>query len=179
MPRGVWVGLDQGQARKACRMIRRISALLGDSRGASIVELALAAPFMATLIISMVDISRGYSAKVQLTQSAQRAIEKAMQGNKTTDLYDTLQAEAASAAGVATSAVTAKYWLECNGVSKYQSVATMTADYDQVCPSGQTYARYVSVDITKTFSPMFATKWAGANSDGSYTLHGYAGIRVQ
>ena len=160
-------------------MTRHLAALARDCRGASIIELALAAPFMATLIIGMVDISRGYSAKVQLTQSAQRAIEKAMQGKKSTDLYDTLQAEAASAAGVPTTAVTAKYWLECNGVSKYQSAATMTADYDQVCPSGQTYARYVSVDITKTFTPMFATKWAGANADGTYTLHGYAGIRVQ
>jgi Flp pilus assembly protein TadG len=160
-------------------MIRRIRPLSSDERGASIVELALAAPFMATLIIGMVDISRGYSAKVQLTQAAQRAVEKAMQGQKTTDLYDTLKAEAATTAGVAQSAVTVKYWLECNGVSKYTSAATMTADYDQVCSSGQTYARYVSVDITKTYTPMFGTKWAGANSDGSYTLHGYAGIRVQ
>ncbi len=159
-------------------MIRRIAALARDERGASIVELALAAPFMATLIIGMVDISRAYSAKVQLTQAAQRAIEKAMQGSKDTDLYDTLQAEAASAAGVATSAVDARYWLECGGVSKYTTKATMTADYDQVCTTG-TYARYVSVDITKSFSPMFSTKWAGANSDGSYTLHGKALIRVQ
>jgi Flp pilus assembly protein TadG len=155
-----------------------LATLARDNRGASIIELALAAPFMATLIIGMVDISRGYSAKVQLTQSAQRAIEKAMQGKKTTDLYDTLQAEAASAAGVATSAVTVKYWLECNGVSQYTSAATMTADYDKVCSSG-TYARYVSVDITKTYSPMFGTKWAGANTDGTYTLHGKAAIRVQ
>ena len=160
-------------------MRRFLKNLVRDERGASVVELALAAPFMATLIIGMVDISRGYSAKVQLTQAAQRAIEKAMQGEKTTDLYDTLQAEAASAAGVATSAVTVKYWLECNGVSKYQSAATMTADYDQVCSTGQTYARYVSVDITKTYTPMFSTKWAGANANGSYTLHGVAGIRVQ
>ena len=156
-----------------------IRHLARDCRGASIVELALLAPFMATMIIGMVDISRGYSAKVQLTQSAQRAVEKAMQGEKTTDLYDTLQAEAASAAGVSTSAVTVKYWLECNGVSKYQSAATMTADYDQVCLSGQTYARYITVDITKSYSPMFSTRWAGANSDGTYTLHGLAGIRVQ
>lgn len=159
--------------------MRYLTALARDERGASIIEMALAAPFLATLIIGMVDISRGYSAKVQLTQAAQRAVEKAMQGEKTTDLYDTLQAEAASAAGVSTSAVFVKYWLECNGVSKYTSQATMTADYDQVCPSGQTYARYVSVDITKSYSPMFSTRWAGANSDGTYTLHGYAGIRVQ
>jgi Flp pilus assembly protein TadG len=160
-------------------MKRWIAKLARDCRGASVVELALAAPFFATLIIGMVDISRGYSAKVQLTQAAQRAIEKAMQGDKTTDLYDTLQGEAATTAGVATSAVTVKYWLECNGVSQYQSPATMTADYDQVCPSGQTYARYVTVDIAKSFSPMFSTKWAGANPDGTYTLNGKAGIRVQ
>jgi Flp pilus assembly protein TadG len=158
---------------------RFLASLARDCGGASIIELALAAPFLATLIIGMVDISRGYSAKVQLTQAAQRAVEKAMQGKKNTDLYDTLQAEAATAAGVATSAVTVKYWLECNGVSKYTSQATMTADYDQVCPTGQTYVRYVTVDITKTYSPMFSTKWAGANADGTYTLHGYAGIRVQ
>jgi len=157
----------------------RFRSLLGDERGASVVELALAAPFMATLIIGMVDISRGYSAKVQLTQAAQRAIEKAMQGDKTTDLYDTLKAEGASAAGVPASQVTVKYELFCNDVSKYQSAATMTADYDQVCTGGQTYARYVSIDITKTYTPMFSTKWAGANSDGSYTLHGKALIRVQ
>lgn len=160
-------------------MIRWFRRLGRDERGASIVELALAAPFFATLIIGMVDISRGYSAKVQLTQAAQRAIEKAMQGKKDTDLYDTLQQEAATAADVATSAVLVKYWLECNGVSKYQSQATMADDYDQVCPSGQTYARYVSVDITKTYSPMFRTKFAGANSDGTFTLHGVATIRVQ
>jgi Flp pilus assembly protein TadG len=158
---------------------RFLATLARDCRGASIIELALVAPFMATLLIGMVDISRGYSAKVQLTQAAQRSIEKAMQGEKNTDLYDTLQAEGASAASVATSAVTVKYWLECNGVSQYTSAATMTADYDKVCPAGQTYARYVTIDITKAYSPMFSTKWAGANSDGSYTLHGKAGIRVQ
>ena len=106
------------------------------------------------------------------------AIEKAMQGDKTTDLYDTLKAEGASAANVPVSQVTVKYELFCDGVSKYQSAATMTADYDQVCTSG-TYARYVSIDITKTYSPMFSTKWAGANTNGSYTLHGKAIIRVQ
>lgn len=159
-------------------MRRLFANFARDERGASIIELALAAPFMATLIVGMVDISRGYSAKVQLTQAAQRAIEKAMQGQKTTDLYNTLQAEGASAAGVATSAVDVRYWLECNGVSQMTSVATMAADYAKVCSSG-TYARYVSVDITKAYTPMFSTRWAGANTDGSYTLHGKAMIRVQ
>jgi Flp pilus assembly protein TadG len=160
-------------------MIRAIAGLIRDQRGASIIELALVAPFLATLTIGMVDISQGYSAKVKLTQAAQRAIEKAMQGEKTTDLYDTLQTEAATAAGVSTSAVTVKYWLECNGVNQNTSTATMTADFEKVCPSGQTYARYVTVEIEKIYTPMFSTRWLGSNSNGTFTLHGKAGLRVQ
>lgn len=166
-------------------MIRRAFSLTRDERGNSIVELALVAPFLATLVIGMVDLSRGYSTKVQVTQAAQRAIEKAMQAERAdvngenVDFFQTLQDEAATAAGVATSAVTVKYWLECNGVSQNSSAATMDTDYEKVCPSGQTYARYVTVDITKGYTPVFGTRWGGANANGTYTLHGKAGIRVQ
>jgi Flp pilus assembly protein TadG len=160
-------------------MIRRLTALSRDERGASLIEMALAAPFLGTLVIGMVDVSQGYSAKVKLTQAAQRAIEKAMQGEKTTTLYDTLQTEGAAAAGVPTSQVTVNYWLECNGVSQNTSQATMATDFEKVCPNGQTYARYVTIDIQKNYMPMFATKWLGSNTDGSFTLHGYAGLRVQ
>lgn len=160
-------------------MMKRITSLVRDERGASLIEMALTVPFLATMVIGMVDVSQGYSAKIKLTQAAQRAIEKAMQGEKKTSLYTTLQSEAATAAGVNTSAVTVKYWLECNGVNQNTSTATMQADFEKVCSSGQTIARYVSVDITKNYSPMFATKWLGSNSDGSFTLHGKAGLRVQ
>lgn len=142
-----------------------------DERGASLIEMALAAPFLATLLIGMVDISRGYAAKVQLTQAAQRSIEKIMQGTKNETAYDALKSEAATAASVSTSAVTVDYWLECNGARQ--------TDYDTTCTSGQTYARYLSVEIQKTYTPMFSTKWAGANADGTYTLKGKAGIRTQ
>ena len=150
-----------------------------DERGASVIELALVAPFLAALVVGMVDISRGYSHKVQLEQAAQRSIEKAMQGKKGTTLFQTLQAEAMTAASVSTSAVDVKYWLECNGVSQFQSKATMTADYEKVCPSGQQYARYVEVTITKNYAPMFKTKFLGAKADGTFDVVGKAGIRVQ
>lgn len=160
-------------------MTRRL-ALARDDRGASIVEMALVAPFLAAIVIGMTDLSRAYSAKVQLTQAAQRGIEKAMQGKKVMTVYDTLQAEAAEAAGVATSAVAVRYWLECDRVSQMQSLATMADDYgNRVCSPGQTIARYVSVDITKPYTPLFSTRFAGSNADGTYTLHGKAMIRVQ
>jgi Flp pilus assembly protein TadG len=156
-----------------------LAKLCRDERGTSIVEMALAAPVLAALLIGMVDISRGYSAKLQLEQAAQRSIEKAMQGKKETSLFTSLKAEGAEAAAVNANAVTVRYWLECNGVSQNSNVATMAADYEKVCTTGQTYARYVTVEIEKLYTPMFRTRFAGASADGTYTLKGKAGVRVQ
>ena len=153
-------------------MMHKLSTLARDESGASIIEMALVAPFLAALVIGMVDISRGYNQTLFLEQAAQRSIEKVMQAKKQTSLYQTLKTEAATAAGVAESAVTVDWWLECAGVRQ--------AGYDDaVCPTGVPYARYVTVVIQKTYTPMFSTRFAGANSDGTFTLKGKAGIRVQ
>ena len=153
-------------------MIRFLRSLVRDERGASIIEMAMVAPVLATLLVGMVDISRAYSFKLQLEQAAQRSIEKVQQYRTTTSTYSTLQAEAATAAGVSTSAVTVDYWLECNG--------TRSTNYATNCPSGQVYARYISVSIEKKFSPMFGTRFfPGANSDGTYTIDAKAGLRTQ
>lgn len=159
-------------------MIRHIQTLARDESGASIIEMGLMLPILASLLIGMVDISRAYSAKLQLEQSAYRAIEKVQQYNTTDSTYNTLRTEAVSAAqaagftSVTDNDVTIDYWLECNN--------TRQADYATSCPSGQLYARWVTIDITGTFTPMFSsTRWPGANSDGTYTLHGKAGLRTQ
>lgn len=160
-------------------MMKRLSHLVRDERGTSVIELALLAPILAALVVGMSDLSRAYSAKLQLEQAAQRSIEKAMNGEKEAALFDTLQAEAMEAADVEEDAVEVRYWLECDGVSQNTSPSTMEDDYGKVCEDGETYARYVNVRIEKNFAPMFNTKWAGSNSDGSFTLVGEAGIRVQ
>jgi Flp pilus assembly protein TadG len=150
----------------------RFARLARDDRGASIVELALVVPIMGSLLIGMVDLSRAYSHKLKLEQAAQRAIEKVQQYQAASSTYGTLQSEAAVAANVATSNVTIDFWLECNG--------TRATDYNSVCTSGQTYARWVTVDVTGTFSPLFRSKhYPGANTDGTFTLHGVAGMRTQ
>lgn len=160
-------------------MMKRLSHILRDERGTSIIELALLAPLLASLVIGMTDISRAASAKLRLEQSAQRAIEKAMNGDKEEELFETLQAEAMAAADVAEDAVEVRYWLECNGVSQNSSPSSMSTDYEKVCPDGQSYARYVNVRIEKDYTPMFSSEWLGANPDGTFTLIGEAGIRVQ
>ena len=160
--------------------MRRPIALFRDERGSSLIEMALMLPVLATLLIGMVDLSRGYSAKLFLEQAAQRSIERAMNGKKETELFETLKAEAAAAAEVSESAVTVRYWLECDGVSQNTSPATMKADYENsVCNDGESQARYVNVRIQKVFTPIFSTRFAGARPDGTYLLDGEAGIRVQ
>lgn len=163
-------------------MIGKLRRLNRDESGATLIEMALVAPFLATLVVGITDISQAYSAKLQLEQFAQRAVEKAMQGMQGDDsqqIFMGLKAETAAAAEVPPTAVQVRYWLECNGVSQNTNPATMAADYEKVCPSGQVYARYLNVSIEKKFTPMFSTKWAGANSDGTFTLVGQAGLRVQ
>ncbi len=153
-------------------MIRFIRSLARDESGASIIEMAMVAPVLAALLMGMVDISRAYSAKLQLEQAAQRSIEKVQQYRTTTSTYSTLVAEAATAAGVNATDVTVDYWLECNG-------ARQTA-YTTVCPTVQTRVRYITVSINKKFSPMFGTRYfPGANSDGTYTINAQAGLRTQ
>ena len=142
-----------------------------DQRGAAIIELAIIAPIMATLLIGMVDLGRGYSTKLQLEQAAQRAIEKVMNGQADKSTAAALKTEAATTADVLETAVTVDYWHECANARM--------SDYDSVCSTGQTDRRYLTVSVNKTFTPMFATKWAGANADGTYTVTGKTGVRTQ
>ena len=150
----------------------RIAHLARDDRGASIVELALVAPILASLLIGMVDLSRAYSYKLKLEQAAQRSIEKVQAYQTSTSTYGTLQTEAASAAGVPTSNVTIDYWLECDG--------TRASNYNSVCSGTQTYARWVTVTVQGTFTPMFRSKYyPRANTDGTFTIRGKTGMRTQ
>lgn len=164
-------------------MIRHLDTLGRDERGTSVVELALIAPILATMVVGLIDLSKGYSDKLFLEQVAQRAVEKAMQGmqgDSSTAIFNTLRLETATAAGVQPTAVTVRYWLECNGVSQNTSAATMAADYEKVCSSGQVYSRHLMVRVQKRYTPIFSLRWMGnANADGTFTLTGQAGMRVQ
>lgn len=158
--------------------MRLLRALARDQRGASIIEMALVLPVFGGLVISIADISRAYSQKVVLEQAAFRAIEKVQQYQSNSSTYNTLKTEAvtaATAAGftdVTASSVTIDYWLECNG--------TRQTDYSTTCSTSAATARWVTIDISHNFWPMFASsKWPGSNTDGSYTLHGRAGLRTQ
>lgn len=151
-----------------------------DERGTSVVELALVAPILAVLTIGMIDLSNGFSEKLRLEQAAQGSVERVMNGRavisasagRNTTTMDALKAEAATAANVPLANVTTDFWLECNG--------TRAANYygSPPCATGQTLARYMSVSITRTYTPFFAYKFH-SRAVNNYTLSGAATVRIQ
>ena len=150
-------------------MIRRFFTC---ERGNSFIEMALALPIIVGLLIGMVDISRGVSTKLKLSQAAQRTVEKVQRsGFNYTDIA-TLKTEAETAAGTGSTA-TVTGWLECGSSTTRQS-------FTSSCSGTEPYSRHVDVTITKKFTPIFGTQYfPGANSDGTYTVTGLAGMRVQ
>lgn len=157
-------------------MTRRQGDLRRDERGAAVVELALAAPFFAALLIGIIDLSRAYSMKYKFEQAAQRAVEKIEQTHSVQTDYSSFATEASTAAsdaGYTGSTASADYWLECNGVR--QSAGTTACG-----TSGATYSRYVTITVSNTYVPLFSSRaWPGANAQGNIPISGTAGIRVQ
>lgn len=153
--------------------------LLGDRRGVAVIELALIAPILATLVIGVADVGNAFSRKLALEQAAQRSIEKIMQTTAITTPVAALKAEAVSQArgGLTADDVTVSYSLFC--VSN-TGVFTANADYDEgVCAGGTTEARYLEVRVSDEYEPIFPVPFAGANADGNYPVSATAGMRIQ
>lgn len=166
-------------------MIGKIAQRMhSDQRGAAVIELALAAPVLAAMIIGMSDMARAYSMKVMLEQAAARTIEQVEQQKSVASTYTTaLTTEATNAmsdAGYASgNSYTADAWLEC--AASGSTTWTRQSDFNGNCPnSTDTTARYASITIRRTFMPMFPSRiWPGANADGSINLSGSAEVRIQ
>ena len=150
----------------------RFSQIAKDERGGSVVELAIIAPVLASLLIGLVDLSRAYSAKSRLEQAAERAVQKIQAYQGTSTDFSVLKAEVASAAEVPESNVSVDNWLECNG--------NRQPDFDATCPEGQMSARWLSVDVRGEHAPLFKSRfYPNANEDGTLTLRGSASARTQ
>lgn len=165
------------------RYLPTLNRLREDERGTAAVELGLTISIVFTLLLGLVDLSRGYSIKLQLEQVAQRSIEKVMNGqaDRGSIVNESLKTEAATAAGVAAANVTTTAWLECTTTAGVQTFYYYPNDDDQMCPAGTTGRRYLQVTVQKSFSPMFPalTFWQGLAADGTRTVRGATSVRVQ
>jgi len=174
------------------KQIRSIR-LLADARGAAIIEMALIAPVLALGVIGIVDISNAYSKKLGLEQGAQRAIEKIMNTTETATVEATLanevqcQVNGTNADGTCKTStnqtITVTWRLDCtdSGGAVTTQTTTASATYDAfTCPSGTvSQARYVQVNVTDKYSPLFPVHFLGYNSsDSTYHLSATAGVRT-
>lgn len=155
------------------RIVPSLQSLVRDKRGSSLVEMALIAPVLVLLATGSVDAGLGYSQKLKVQQAAARATELATVSGLVANLQTTMQTEAATAAGVSTSNVTVDLWLECDGVRQL--------DVNGTCTGAP--ARFASVTITDTYTPMYAAFFSGSgtadNTTMSVPLRGFASARVQ
>jgi Flp pilus assembly protein TadG len=169
--------------------------LARNERGAVIIELALVAPFLALMVIGIVDMSNAFSRKLALEQGAQRAIEKIMQTTEQDTVEGTLKTEAVcqvngtnsdgtcKTSPITASNVTVTYRLECTnaaGTISAQTSTDATAFDAFTCSSGTVaQARYIEVGVTDKYEPMFPVHFASFNTDGTYHLSATAGMRTQ
>ncbi len=157
-------------------MISVLRTIAHDQRGTSVIELGIALPMLGFMLVGIVDLSRGFANKLALEQAAQSTIEDVQQRGYThtpTSLAE-LEDEAEARAGTGATA-TADAYRECRISTTKTKVAL-----DAACPTNATAARYVSISLTRIYTPMLSVKrLAGANANGTYNLTGVAALRIQ
>jgi len=166
-----------------------------DERGAVLIELALVAPILITMVIGVVDISNAYNQKLALEQGAQRAIEKMQQTSQDKTVDQSVKdevvcqvngtetgqggVETCKAGLITTNDVTVTDRLECidpDGTIHAFTGAGALVD----CGDNQTETRYVSVAVTSLYTPMFPIHFFGYDStDGGYRINVTAGVRTK
>lgn len=157
----------------AANLRLRLRRFQDDERGLSIVEFAAIAPFLGLLIVGVADLGRGYTERFAVQQAANRTLELAHSGTRTNN-YDFLEAEAETAAGVGSDAVLTQ-WLECTDANG----ARVTKTFISTCSSGQQTARYVTLELSKPFVPVFTSAGYPKEADGTIKLKARASLRVQ
>jgi Flp pilus assembly protein TadG len=149
-----------------------LRALAKEERGTAVMELALAAPIIAVLVMGITDASTAFSRKLELEQGAQRAIEKQMQTTGTETPEGTIKSEAAVQAGVTVDNVSVAYLRLCNG--------TKQSNYNTPCANTQRTSLYLTVTVIDDYSPLFPMFSLGTKqANGTYRIVAKAGIRTQ
>lgn len=152
------------------------SRLWRDCSGFGAMELGIASPFLFLLSLGMIDASMLIGTKIDYEQVAQRTTDYALAVRPNSSNGSYLVTEAARGNAIEAADVTVDIYRTCNGVR--------AAQFDGVCASGQTTARYVSVVISKSVATEFdwsgLARILGINAfAGSVTVSGDSVVRIQ
>lgn len=152
--------------------MRLLRALIAETKGVALVEMALVTPFLAAVIMGTVDTARYAAAKLKIQQAVNRGLEMSWMGGPSLAVTE-IQAQAAEQADVATSAVTVTQTQECAGT---------TATWGSSCTTGQETAKYTQIQISTTFTPSFVLASVAqlrGNSSGVVPISATGVIRIQ
>jgi Flp pilus assembly protein TadG len=168
--------------------------VLIDERGAAVIELAMVAPVLGLMIIGIVDMSNAFSRKLALEQGAQRAMERIMQTTANDTVENTLKSEVVcqvdgtntdgtcKTTPITTANVTVTFRLECTdstGAIASQTSSDPTTFDGFTCAAGTVrQAKYIQVQVTDKYTPMFPVHFYDINADGTYHLSATAGMRT-
>lgn len=152
------------------RGIPLLRRLAGDARGTALLEMGFVAPILVVLSFGTADVGFGFVRQITVQQAAARAIELATASGLNNSLSTTIQSEAATAAGVASSQVTVDMWLECDGVRQ--------SDFNGICTASSP-ARFASVTVRDNYVSMFSPLFNKVGTSTSIPLRGFAEVRVQ
>lgn len=152
-----------------------------DERGAALIEMALAVPVLATIVVGMADLATVYSMTINVEQAAQRAVEKVenQRATSASGYNSALTTEATTAMSdsgytVASGDITPESWLECGSDTTHQSFTGTCSNASDV------NARYVSVRVTHKYRAILGGYvWPNADANGDMTVAGYAEVRIQ
>lgn len=143
--------------------------LRSDHSGSSAIELAILAPMLSLAMLAAFDLSVGFSRKLSLTAAASRAADLASSPGIVRTDYTFLKAEAEAGANMTGAVATVTSALECNSVVQQPTV--------KVCPAGQRFARYVSINLQAPYQPSF--NYGGLIDASGVNLRGGATVRIQ
>ena len=156
----------KGERARGRPALRSVAALLARERGASLVEFALMIPFLALLLLGVIDFGRAYYVKVEVGNAAYTG---ALYGTQNyTDITGMQNAAVGDAPDVSGVTATAAYGCECSDGTN--PVASCTSQ-----PSCSTnVVNYVQVTTTAVYKPIFP--WPGI--PGAMTMQGAAKLRA-
>ena len=151
-----------------------------DDGGAAAIELALVLPFLLMLFAGSVEFSTGFALQVDLEQASQRAAELALArpptANDATALAH-IRNEAETVSGRSGSNVIVELYRDCITAA---GVSTRQNSYPATCPSGNTFADYVRVQIQGTYTRWIDYKrFVGQTSGATRNVIGQAAVRVR
>jgi len=135
--------------------IRRLSR---ERSGAAAVELALALPFLAAVLLPMVDIGMAAYQQMAVDDAAQAGAAYALVHGWNSSAIQTAVASASDIAGISASPAPSQF---CGCPS---GSAVATASCGSNCANGQAAGTYVTVSARRSFTPLVPYSGFGAST---------------